>query len=121
MAQPNFFILIVDNPLKSAEFYTKLLGNLPIEAAPTFAMFALPSGVMLGLWSKHTISPSAPVTGGGSEIAFALDSKEQVETTFTQWKALGLPFLQEPLQADFGYNFLATDPDGHRLRVFTPV
>jgi catechol 2,3-dioxygenase-like lactoylglutathione lyase family enzyme len=120
MAHPNFFILIVDSPAKSAEFYTKLLGNPPVEAAPTFAMFALPSGVMLGLWSKHTISPSTQVTGGGTEVAFALDNKAEVEKTYAQWQALGIPFLQAPLQAEFGFNFLASDPDGHRIRVFTP-
>ncbi|WP_374468302.1 hypothetical protein [Ferrovibrio sp.] len=28
--------------------------------------------------------------------------------------------LQPPTAMDFGYTFLAADPDGHRLRVFAP-
>ena len=28
--------------------------------------------------------------------------------------------LQEPVQMDFGHTFVASDPDGHRLRVFVP-
>jgi len=31
-----------------------------------------------------------------------------------------LDIIQEPVQMDFGYTFVATDPDGHRLRVFVP-
>ncbi|MEB4632395.1 VOC family protein [Burkholderia contaminans] len=36
------------------------------------------------------------------------------------WKALGVPFEQEPMTAVFGLTFVALDPDGHRLRVCTP-
>lgn len=50
MSHPNFFILFVNDPQASARFYADLLGEAPIEASPTFAMFALDSGVMLGLW-----------------------------------------------------------------------
>ena len=30
---------------------------------------------------------------------------------------LGFPIALEPTTLDFGYTFVATDPDGHRLRV----
>ena len=33
----------------------------------------------------------------------------------------GLTILQAPMQMDFGTTFVATDPDGHRLRVFVPA
>ncbi len=31
---------------------------------------------------------------------------------------LGRPAIETPTQMDFGYTFVATDPDAHRLRVF---
>ena len=119
MADPNFIILYVDNPLASAKVYQELLGKPPLEAAPTFVMFALPSGVMLGLWSRHTVEPAAnAVLGGSSEVAFAVDGKEKVRQLYDDWTGRGLRVAQSPVDMDFGHTFVALDPDGHRLRVF---
>jgi predicted enzyme related to lactoylglutathione lyase len=117
---PNFFILYVDKPLASATFYTELLGTPPLDSSPTFVMFALPSGVMLGLWSRHTVAPAAAAAGGGAEVAFAVESDAVVNATHATWQARGLAVIQAPQQLDFGYTFVALDPDGHRLRVFAP-
>lgn len=119
MADPNFIILYVDNPPASADFYAGLLGKPPVESSPTFAMFALPSGVMLGLWSRHTVEPAAaPTLGGGSEVAFAVESKDQVASLYDTWTRRGLRVAQAPVDMDFGHTFVALDPEGHRLRVF---
>src|SRR5262245_42171395 len=50
MPDPNFILLYVDSPTASARFYADVIGKPPVESSPTFAMFALESGVMLGLW-----------------------------------------------------------------------
>ena len=119
MADPTFIILYVDSPPASAAFYADLLGQPPLESSPTFAMFALPSGVMLGLWSRHTVEPAAaPTLGGSSEVAFAVDSKDQVASLYAAWTGRGLRVAQTPVDMDFGHTFVALDPDGHRLRVF---
>ncbi len=119
MADPNFIILYVDNPAASANFYADLLGKPPVESSPTFAMFALPSGVMFGLWSSHTVEPAAATTlGGGSEVAFAVGSKDEVNSLYDAWTGRGLRVAQKPIDMDFGHTFVALDPDGHRLRVF---
>lgn len=119
MADPNFIILYVDSPTASADFYAALLEKPPVESSPTFAMFALPSGVMLGLWSRHTVEPAAaPTLGGGSEVAFAVESKDQVTSLYNAWTGRGLRVVQKPVDMDFGHTFVALDPDGHRLRVF---
>jgi len=119
MADPNFIILYVENPASSAKVYEELLGKPPVEASPTFVMFALPSGIMLGLWSRHTVEPAAGATlGGGSEVAFAVDSKDKVQSLFNDWSKRGLRVAQKPVDMDFGHTFVALDPDGHRLRVF---
>ena len=117
--EPNCIILYVDSPEKSAAFYTSLLEKDPIENSPTFAMFTLASGVMLGLWSKHTVEPAAITTGGGTELAFEVKSKACVLEVHAEWQRKGLPILQEPVAMDFGFTFVALDPDGHRLRVCT--
>jgi catechol 2,3-dioxygenase-like lactoylglutathione lyase family enzyme len=121
MLDINFVLLYVESPAASAAFYQKLLGRPPVEQSPTFAMFAMDSGVMLGLWSRHTVEPAAAATGGGSEIAVTVRDIAAVDRTHTEWKGLGLRILQEPTNLDFGRTFVALDPDGHRLRVFFPT
>lgn len=120
MAHPNFVILYVENPTASRAFYAALLGNEPIQASPTFVMFALSSGVMLGLWQRGGVEPAALLTGGGAELAIAT-SPAEVDSLYAEWKNRGLPILQDPTAMDFGYTFTTADPDGHRIRVFAPA
>lgn len=117
MPHPNFVILYVDSPKASGDFYRSLLGREPVEASPTFVLFALDSGLMLGLWSRHTVQPAA-TAAGGAEIAITVGSSTLVDATHADWKGRGLPVVQEPTDMDFGRTFVALDPDGHRLRVF---
>jgi len=121
MFNPKFILLYVDNPDASATFYTGLLGGAPVEATPTFVLFALDSGVMLGLWSKHSVEPAAPAHFGGSELAFAVADEQAVRAKHCEWLSRGLPIVQAPIAMDFGHTFVALDPDGHRLRVFAPA
>lgn len=121
MSQPNFFILYVDQPAASAAFYAALLGKPPVESSPTFALFALDSGVMLGLWSKHTVEPAATGGAGGAEFAFAVADDTAVDALHADWTRRELTVIQAPTALDFGYTFVALDPDGHRLRVFAPA
>ncbi len=121
MLHPNFIILYVDNPVASAEFYSNLLTLKPLELEPTFALFALESGLMFGLWSKHTVEPSATISGGGTELCFKAESEDELHTMYATWKKQGLPILQRPTAMDFGLTFVALDPDGHRLRVYVPA
>ena len=116
----SFVLLYVENPPASAGFYADLLGHPIIETSPTFAMLPLTDGVMLGLWSRHTVEPAAIAQAGASEVAFTVEDAAAVEATFADWKQRGLNIIQEPVRMDFGTTFVAVDPDGHRLRVFAP-
>jgi predicted enzyme related to lactoylglutathione lyase len=122
LQMPNFsFVLLyVENPPASAAFYADLLGRPAVETSPTFAMLPLSGGVMLGLWSRKTVEPAAVAQAGGSEVAFTVEDAAAVRTMFADWKQRGLDIIQEPAQMDFGFTFVAADPDGHRLRVFVP-
>lgn len=118
MTNPNMIILYVTDPQASAGFYADLLGKSPIESACTFAMFALESGVIFGLWAKHAVEPAATATGGGTELAFSVADNDAVNMLHADWVRRGLIITQAPTQMDFGFTFVACDPDGHRLRVF---
>jgi len=121
MLDINFVLLYVDNPAASAAFYQKLLGKPPVEQSPTFAMFAMASGVMLGLWSRHSVEPTAAAGGGGGEIAFTVRDADAVDATHAGWSTRGLRILQAPTDLDFGRTCVAVDPDGHRIRAFFPT
>jgi catechol 2,3-dioxygenase-like lactoylglutathione lyase family enzyme len=116
----NFVILYVENPPASARFYADLLGRPVIDSAPTFAMLPLTDSVMLGLWSGKTVEPAAAGLPDAGEVAFTVENVAAVTATYADWKKRGLTILQEPVQMDFGHTFVASDPDGHRLRVFVP-
>jgi catechol 2,3-dioxygenase-like lactoylglutathione lyase family enzyme len=121
MPHPNFLIFYVDSVKTSSTFYADLLGREPVEASANFAMFALESGVMLGLWSRRDVAPAATAAGGGMELGFTVENDAAVAAVHADWRGRGLTILQEPTTMDFGRTFVALDPDRHRLRVFAPA
>jgi len=116
----SFLILYVDNPPKSAAFYADLLGRPVREQSPSFAMVPLSDDVMLGLWSRQMVEPAAAGAVGAGEIAFTVADAASVDKLHGEWAARGLTIAQAPTAMDFGTTFVALDPDGHRLRVFSP-
>jgi predicted enzyme related to lactoylglutathione lyase len=121
MLDTNFVLLYVENPLASAAFYADLFETKPVESSPTFVMFVLEGGQKLGLWSRKTVEPAASITGGGAELAIPVATADAVRAAHSDWSRRKVTILQAPTQMDFGYTFTAADPDGHRLRVFTPA
>lgn len=120
MSDPSIVILYVENPTVSASFYADLLGKTPVEASDSFAMFALECGMMLALWSRHTVMPAATGTGGG-ELMFPCRDVAALAALHADWAARGIAMLHPPVHAEFGDSFTAVDPDGHRLRVLVPA
>jgi predicted enzyme related to lactoylglutathione lyase len=120
MTDINFILLHVDSPKQSEALYANLLGRPAVESSPTFAMFAMSSGLMLGLWGRAGVKPPPEAPGGG-EIAFAVDGDGAVDARCAEWRMRGLDIIQEPTNMEFGRTFVARDPDGHRLRVFSPA
>lgn len=117
----HYLLLYVDSPATSANFYSRLLEKTPVELSPTFSLFVLDSGLKLGLWSRHTVEPAAQTAGGGGELAFSVADNQTVDTLHAEWIKQELTIAQAPVALDFGYTFVALDPDGHRLRVFAPA
>lgn len=118
MNHPNYLLLYVENPEASGRFYADLLGATPVESSPTFVLFALKTGLMLGLWSKHTVAPAPQAAAGGAEIGLRVANDDEVNGAYADWTARGVRIAQEQTRQEFGLNFLALDPDGHRLRVY---
>ena len=118
MPKPGFILLYVRDPAASAAFYGDLLGRPPVERSPTFALFELVPELMLGLWRRDGVEPAAPAAIGGTEIAF---TTADVDAAHADWSGRGLTVIQPPTDHDFGRSFVVLDPDGHRLRVFTPA
>lgn len=110
-----FVLLFVSNPQKSALFYQVILEIKPIEESPTFVMFALKNGVMLGLWSKYTAEPRVESSAGALEICFPA---EDIDALYDQWGKKHVTVAQKPTDMDFGRTFVVLDPDGHRIRVY---
>jgi predicted enzyme related to lactoylglutathione lyase len=77
-------------------------------------------GLMLGLWRRDGVKPPAS-HGGGGEIAFAAKNEAEVDALCAGWRARGIEVAQAPTSMDFGYTFVALDPDGQRVRVFAPA
>ena len=72
MNHPTYTLLLVDDPRASGRFYADLLGVEPVDASDTFVLFALQGGLMLGLWSRHTVTPPPGAGAGGAEGAATL-------------------------------------------------
>lgn len=121
MTDSNYVLFYVEKPQASAAFYSALLQRQPVENSPTFALFVLDSGLKLGLWSRYTVEPAAAGRGGASELAFCVADADALNQRHREWSLRGLPILQAPTDMDFGRTFVALDPDGHRLRVFSPL
>ncbi|WP_259781151.1 VOC family protein [Aestuariispira ectoiniformans] len=119
MTDTHYIILYVNNPQSSADFYADLLGREPVEKSATFALFPMGPGLMLGLWSKHTVEPATTGMTGGMEVAFSMTDAEEVDKTYDAWVEKKITVAQVPTDMDFGHSFVALDPDGHRLRVFS--
>ena len=117
---PDFILLYVNDPTASARFYGDLLARQPLEASPGFVMFGLSDGMRLGLWRKDTVTPAANQPGG-FEIGWPVESDADVDRLSVEWSARGVTIAQQPEDMDFGRTFTALDPDGHRLRVYTPA
>lgn len=114
---PSSLIFYVSDVEASTEFYRQVLGADPVETFEGFAVFALSDTVTLGLQAADQIDPKAEPHVGGSELSLSDIDRDTVDRLYAEWTARNVPIALEPIELAFGYTFVATDPDGHRLRV----
>lgn len=110
-------IVYVNDAPAAARFYGELLGMRPSFETPGYITFDLGPGADLALWSGQLATPS-PDVSRTSEVCLAIDGgSDQVNAIFGEWKSHGVTILEEPHDEGFGRTFLASDPDGNRIRV----
>ncbi len=114
---PNSIIFYVSDVEASTEFYRTVLGAEPVATFEGFAVFAFSDTVTLGLQAADQIDPKAEPHIGGSELSLSNADRDTVDRLYADWTAWKIPMALEPTELAFGYTFVATDPDGHRLRV----
>ena len=113
----NILLLYVADPAISAAFYAKVLARPPVEQSPTFALFILDTGLALGLWSKEGVAPAPTNPPGACDLGLKV-APDQITQMHLDWQKMGATIALPPTRLDFGTSFVATDPDGHRLRVY---
>ena len=70
MANPNFVLLYVADPIQeAANFYAPLLNRKPVESSPGYAMFVLENGFKIGFWKRDDVQPAAEGEVTGSDGA----------------------------------------------------
>lgn len=116
---PSLVLLYVGDVARSRAFYEPLFGP-PLEGSDNFAMFQMGSGFRLALWNVAQVEPRATLAPGGGELCAVVEA-DQVRALHDAWAARGVAIAQAPTRLDFGFTFVALDPDGHRLRVFNPA
>ncbi|WP_414502547.1 VOC family protein [Zymobacter sp. IVIA_5232.4 C2] len=118
MPTADMTILFVENPIKSLAFYSSLFTVRQHEVHPSFVLLVFENGFQLALWSRFTAEPLVTAPAGGCEVMFTVASKDALEALYLEWGVThGVTIYQKPTLLDFGYTFVALDPDGHRLRV----
>lgn len=117
----NFVLLHVADPVASATFYSDLLGKPVIDSSPGFAMLPLSEAVLLGLWLASEADPAGRGRPGASEISFDVADVPTLTGLHADWVAKGLSILVDPVEMPFGHTFVASDPDGHRIRVVAGI
>ncbi len=98
----------------SIDFYSIDFDCEQTLLSPTFAALTFASNVKITLKQSDALTP----TGGGTELSIAMTGKQALENLYKEWKAKGIQFEQAPEESVFGINFVAIDPDGHRIRIF---
>lgn len=117
---PAMIVLYVADAAASARFYETLFGVTAERSSPGFSTVPLPGGLTLGLWKVGAVAPATSLCGGGSELVLPLPSAAAVDALCETFRTRGATIAQMPQAMDFGHNFLALDPDGHRIRCFCP-
>lgn len=101
------------------DFYAKAFDCEPKLLSPTFASLEFVDNVKITLKQTTDLTPMSNIKGGGTELSMPISDKNTFENLFATWKSKGIEFAQEIEASVFGFNFVAFDPDGHRIRIFT--
>ncbi|MFA0086462.1 VOC family protein [Vibrio sp. 10N.261.51.F12] len=112
-------VLYVEDIQRSMTFYAKAFNCEPKLLSPTFAALDFASNVKITLKQADVLTPTSTVRGGGTELSIPVQDRDALHSLFENWTRQGVEFAQEPEESVYGVNFVALDPDNHRIRVFS--
>ncbi len=114
-------VLYVEDIQRSMGFYAKAFECEPKQLSPTFAVVEFANNAKVTLKQSNALTPVSTVKGGGTELSIPVADKKSFDEIYDIWKEYGFTFEQEREESVFGVNFVAVDPDQHRIRVFASV
>jgi catechol 2,3-dioxygenase-like lactoylglutathione lyase family enzyme len=82
MKSPNMIVLYIENMSLSRAFYARLFGLEPVQASDGFTLYLLEGGFKFALWAVQAVVPATAVTGGGVEIDFSVEAREEVDALY---------------------------------------
>lgn len=112
-------VLYVEDVQRSMAFYAKAFNCEPQLLSPTFAALHFANNVKITLKQIDALTPVSTVKGGGTELSIPVTDREMLDSLFDKWSQQGVEFAQEREESVYGINFVAVDPDGHRIRIFS--
>ena len=105
--------LSVADPEAAARFYARLLRRTPLEAGPDRAVFILSTRRTLSLWRS-----AQPASRPGDALELRMKAPSVVDELQMDWWDRGARIVLPPMDTRQGRAFVASDPDGNRIRVF---
>jgi predicted enzyme related to lactoylglutathione lyase len=114
--KPNLQLVYVTDIECSTAFYEKIFNSQPVFSSPRYVAFSAGEEALFAIWNAGTTPDvNAPRF---SEIGIMLPSNDDVDKIYVEWlKDSDIKIMQEPRTEVFGRTFLASDPDGHIIRV----
>jgi predicted lactoylglutathione lyase len=106
---------------RARDFYEKL--GWKSGAAPADdVVFFQTGGMILGLWSRESLTEDSGVQDrggyGGVTLAYNARSPQEVDATIEEARAAGATIPREPAETFWGgYSGVFVDPDGHPWEV----
>jgi uncharacterized glyoxalase superfamily protein PhnB len=123
----NLITLGVSDIKKALNFYEKGLGWKKSASSNEHTAFFSLGGMVLGLYSRHSLAEDVTVNADGSgfpgiTISYNAKSEKEVDEVLAEVEKLGATIIK-PAQKVFwgGYSGYFQDPDGHFIEVaFNP-
>lgn len=112
----NLQLVYVSDIARSTSFYKTIFKSEPIFESPRYVAFSVGAEVLFAIWTGGTKPDRS--TPRFSEIGIMLKSNDDVDNLFKEWQQIpNIEIVREPYDEVFGRTFLASDPDGHIIRV----
>lgn len=121
--------LYVEDVERSARFYRDLLGLKPLTCNDHFVALHAGSGTVLLLFEQGSALKGGETEGGwipphdgdgGSHIAFAVASGEELDRWVTRLRGANVPIESCVRWPRGGASVYVRDPDGHSVELATP-